>query len=85
MLPEFKAECQVVDLCRRTGKQPADPELVALLKALEAAREQEKQTMVYGKLNAPADGPGEGPNKYGVCCDRSKGCDCNGQPSNSEV
>jgi len=63
------------------GVQPDDPEIKAVLAALETAREQEKATMHYGTLVAPPDGPGEGTNKYGVCCDRAKGCDCNGNPS----
>jgi hypothetical protein len=32
----------------------------------------------YGTLTPPPDQPGEGPGEYGVCCDRSKGCDCSG-------
>eukprot|EP00656_Telonema_subtile_P054361 TRINITY_DN8111_c0_g1_i1.p1 TRINITY_DN8111_c0_g1~~TRINITY_DN8111_c0_g1_i1.p1 ORF type:complete len:550 (-),score=140.29 TRINITY_DN8111_c0_g1_i1:222-1871(-) len=65
------------------GKTPSDPELLAVLAALKQARAQEVSTMVYGKLVAPPDGPGEGPDKYGVCCDRAKGCDCDGAPSQS--
>jgi hypothetical protein len=40
--------------------------------------QSELATFTYGKLVAPPDQPGEGPNKYGVCCDRSKECDCSG-------
>ena len=40
----------------------------------------EIKTFEFGKLIPPPDGPGEGPDKYGVCCDRAKGCDCDGRP-----
>lgn len=63
------------------GTQPSDPQLITVLAALKDARAKEVASMVYGKLVAPPDGPGEGPNKYAVCCDRAKGCDCNGKPS----
>jgi len=63
------------------GEQPQDPEIKAVLAALTAARKKEISSMVFGKLTTPPDGPGEGPNKYGVCCDRAQGCDCNGKPS----
>lgn len=63
------------------GKQPTDPAVKAAVDALNQAREKEIATMVFGNLQAPPDGPGEGKNKYGVCCDRSRGCDCNGKPS----
>ena len=42
--------------------------------------QKELKTFVYGgKLIPPPDLPGEGPDKYGVCCDRKLGCDCNGK------
>ncbi len=46
--------------------------------AILAALRKELQTFTWGKLVAPADGPGEGPGTYGVCCDRAQGCDCDG-------
>eukprot|EP01060_Flectonema_neradi_P024603 TRINITY_DN33525_c0_g1_i1.p1 TRINITY_DN33525_c0_g1~~TRINITY_DN33525_c0_g1_i1.p1 ORF type:complete len:558 (+),score=114.15 TRINITY_DN33525_c0_g1_i1:38-1675(+) len=46
-----------------------------------AAKKRENETMYFGELIKAPDQPGEGPNKYGVCCDRSKNCDCNGAPS----
>ena len=46
-----------------------------------AAHAEEAKTMHYGTLIKAPDQPGEGPGKYGVCCDRSKNCDCNGPPS----
>jgi len=67
------------------GVNVTDPEIIAVLAALKDARAKEVASMVFGKLIAPPDQPGEGPNKYGVCCDRSKGCDCDGKPSISPV
>ena len=46
-----------------------------------AARDAEAKTMYYGKLTAAPDGPGEGPGTYGVCCDRTLGCNCTTSPS----
>ena len=43
-----------------------------------AGLQEELRTFHYGKLTAPPDQPGEGPGRYGVCCDRSKKCDCSG-------
>ena len=41
--------------------------------------QNELKTFVYGsKLIPPPDLPGEGPDKYGVCCDRENSCDCSG-------
>ena len=41
--------------------------------------QNELKTFVYGgPLIPPPDLPDEGPDKYGVCCDRKKGCDCSG-------
>ena len=39
---------------------------------------QELKLFHYGKLTPPPDRPGEGPGTYGICCDRSKQCDCSG-------
>ena len=36
----------------------------------------ELKTFTWGKLVAPPDEPGEGPNQYGVCCSRALDCDC---------
>jgi hypothetical protein len=46
----------------------------------EAYAAQVRQVVPQPSPPAP-DGPGEGPGKYGVCCDRAKGCDCDGKPS----
>jgi len=46
--------------------------LTGLLKAYRS----ELETFQWGKLTPAPDGPGEGPGRYGVCCDRAKECDC---------
>ena len=46
--------------------------------AIVAGLQEELRTFHYGKLTAPPDQPGEGPGRYGVCCDRTKRCDCSG-------
>ena len=38
----------------------------------------EVATFTYGKLTPEPDGPDEGPGRYGICCDRSRDCDCSG-------
>eukprot|EP00054_Salpingoeca_dolichothecata_P012819 m.71181 g.71181 ORF g.71181 m.71181 type:complete len:554 (+) comp20142_c0_seq1:29-1690(+) len=63
------------------GQKPTNPIIKDVLAKFAAALEQEQKTMFHHKLIAPPDGPGEGPGKYGVCCDRSRGCDCDGKPS----
>ena len=52
-----------------------------MLADIEAAHQKELATFTYGHLVPAPDLPGEGPGKYGVCCDRTKNCDCNGKPS----
>ena len=46
--------------------------------AVLARLKVELSTFTWGTLIAPSDGPGEGPNKYGICCSRDKNCDCDG-------
>jgi arylsulfatase A len=58
-----------------------DDEGAAALKRIVHALAMEKATFVHQKNTPLPDGPGEGPGKYGVCCDRSKNCDCDGKPS----
>lgn len=61
--------------------QPTDPTIKAVISAIQTAFAHENATFTYGQLVPAPDLPGEGPGKYGVCCDRSRGCDCNGKPS----
>eukprot|EP00049_Salpingoeca_infusionum_P011946 m.211356 g.211356 ORF g.211356 m.211356 type:complete len:613 (+) comp15059_c2_seq9:316-2154(+) len=62
------------------GVTPTDPTIIKVLADIEEAYKRENVTMTYGNIIPAPDGPGEGPGKYGVCCDRAKGCDCNGSP-----
>ena len=59
---------------------PDDPALAALVEAFNAAYAREVATLKpYRPFPAP-DGPGEGPGRYGVCCNRTMGCECDGPP-----
>jgi len=56
-------------------------EAAAAIQRIVRALAMEKATFVH-QVNTPLpDGSGEGPGLYGVCCDRSKNCDCSGRPS----
>ena len=63
-------------------------EVAAAVAALVAGRRREVATFTHGVLAAPPDLPGEGPGRYGVCCDRdpfapfrrNATCDCSGKP-----
>ncbi len=60
--------------------RPADPAIEAVVAQFSAAYAREVGTFrVYPSPPAP-DGPGEGPGRYGVCCNRTLGCDCDGPP-----
>ena len=59
-----------------------DPARRALVDAIWDAYDAEVRGMrPYAAPTAPQE-PGEGPGRYGVCCDRNKGdtCMCNGEP-----
>ena len=60
---------------------PSDPTLQALVRRLQRAYAAELQRVVPYHAPPAPDGPGEGAGTYGVCCDRSRGCDCDGKPS----
>lgn len=66
-------------LCMNTTT-PKDPELVHVIKRLEEARADILKDVVPHESKPAPDGPGEGPGKYGVCCNRTMGCDCDGPP-----
>ncbi|KAG7350334.1 alkaline-phosphatase-like, core domain containing protein [Nitzschia inconspicua] len=59
-----------------SGGMPKDPEHQAAMDRIVKAYAMERATFVFGSLVTYPDEPGEGPAKYGVCCDRSKGCYC---------
>ena len=69
-----------IALCANTTT-PSDPELARVVNVLQSAYAKE----IAGKIVRPSppapDGPGEGPGTYGICCNRTKGCDCDGKPS----
>lgn len=58
------------------NKMPSDPEDAAAMERILKAYAMEKATFQFGKLDPYPDGPGEGPDRYGLCCDRAKDCYC---------
>lgn len=58
------------------NEMPEKPEDVEAMKRILKAYAMEKATFEFGHIKAYPDGPGEGPDRYGVCCDRSKDCYC---------
>lgn len=58
------------------NKIPTDPEDAAAMDRILKAYAMEKATFQFGKIEPYPDQPGEGPGKYGVCCDRSRDCNC---------
>merc|ERR1712014_269323 len=67
------------------GKVPTEEEAQRALERIGHALAAEKATFVPGRLVPEPDQEGEGPGRYGICCDRSKNCDCNGSPSFANV
>ena len=65
-----------------TGSMPpdSDPDAQEAMGRIMRAYATELATFVYGTIVPEPDGPGEGPDRYGVCCDRSLDCDCSGPP-----
>jgi len=63
------------------GQAPRGADAVLAMKRIQQAYRTERATFIYGNLVPEPDEPGEGPGSYGVCCDRSRGCDCDGPPS----
>lgn len=56
-------------------------EITKLIAVFQEAREKEMASNIIKQPPPAPDGPGEGPGTYGVCCDRKRGCDCDGPPS----
>jgi len=67
------------------GDMPTDADARRAIQDIQQAYEVEKQTLVHGHLTPEPDGPGEGPDRYCLCCDRAKSCNCNGPPSASQL
>eukprot|EP00586_Coscinodiscus_wailesii_P004105 CAMPEP_0172485774 /NCGR_PEP_ID=MMETSP1066-20121228/13956_1 /TAXON_ID=671091 /ORGANISM="Coscinodiscus wailesii, Strain CCMP2513" /LENGTH=514 /DNA_ID=CAMNT_0013251235 /DNA_START=310 /DNA_END=1854 /DNA_ORIENTATION=- len=59
-----------------TGELPEGDADKAAMNRIMKAYAMEIATFEYQHLIPEPDGPGEGPGKYGVCCDREKDCDC---------
>jgi len=65
---------------------PTEGALATAVKEIISAYNSEVQTFTVGTLVPAPDGPHEGPDMYGVCCDRiergkNATCDCNGPVS----
>lgn len=89
--------CNGDDPCNGNGGRqglPSGPgyatpaEIAAALAALVAARKVELAEFHRTLLSPAPDLPGEGPGRYGVCCNRNPyaapvnaSCDCNGAPN----
>jgi arylsulfatase A len=58
------------------NESPKKREDLAALNAILKAHAMEVATFTFGKIVPIPDGSNEGPDEYGVCCDRSKGCNC---------
>jgi arylsulfatase A len=59
-----------------TGEMPIDPNHAAAMRRIMRAYAVEVATFEYGTLEPLPPGPGEGPGRYGLCCDRSLNCSC---------
>ena len=62
-------------LCDGT-KLPKDPQDRAAIDRIMRAYAMELATFQYGNAKPLPPGPGEGPDRYGLCCDRSVNCSC---------
>lgn len=58
------------------GDLPDNPAHREAMDRIMKAYAMEKATFVFGKVVHYPDEPGEGPGRYGVCCDRSMACNC---------
>jgi C-terminal region of aryl-sulfatase len=59
---------------------PTDTTHRAAMERIVKAYAMERSTFSFGTLDPYPDGPGEGPGLYGVCCDRTKDCNCAAPP-----
>lgn len=56
--------------------RPMNSENTEAMRRIIVAYAMEKATFEFGTAVPFPDGPGEGPGLYGICCDRSKNCNC---------
>lgn len=55
---------------------PRKKEALEALNRILRAHAMEVATFEFGNIIPIPDGPNEGPDQYGLCCDRSRGCNC---------
>lgn len=63
---------------------PSDPTHCAAMRRIVRAYAMEKATFTFGRVVPYPDEAGEGPGKYGVCCDRMRDCNCT-DPNGTDV
>jgi arylsulfatase A len=63
---------------------PGKSEDKAAMDRILAAYAMEKATFKFGHIVPSPDEPGEGPGKYGLCCDRSRNCNCLDEDAETE-
>jgi hypothetical protein len=61
---------------------PKDPSDREAMERILKAYAMEKATFEFGNMVPYPDGPDEGPDRYGICCDRSKDCYCINEDEN---
>lgn len=66
------------------NEMPSKPEDVDALNRILKAHAMEVATFEFGKILDIPDGPDEGPGEYGLCCNRSLGCNCTGHRPNGD-
>jgi arylsulfatase A len=66
------------------NEMPTDPIHRAAMDRIVKAYAMEKATFTFGKVIPYPDGPGEGPGKYGICCDRLRDCHCRDNDGNGD-
>jgi len=65
------------------NEPPHNKEDSEALNRILRAHAMELATFEFGNIIPIPDGPDEGPGHYGLCCDRSRGCNCTDQtPAN---
>jgi arylsulfatase A len=64
------------------NETPSDPNDRKAMERILKAYAMEKATFQFGDIVPYPDGPGEGPDRYGLCCDRSQDCYCVGKDEN---
>jgi len=63
-------------ICTGESLPKNNPKASAAIMRIMRAYAMEKATFEYGNATNVPDGPGEGPHRYGLCCDRASNCSC---------